>query len=224
VVATTAPAVVDAQAAPVAPAQPSAATGAGVAHTPVSPGANAQDPGVRTVSGVAASASATAAAAPAPTTTAPQTSVGSQLAASLRTLAGREDGVHVMTVRLHPDDLGPVRIVARLTGNDVHLHVTTSTVAAAAAVTEATPRLHEALAGGGLTATGLDVDHESDLLGQQFGQQFGHSGNASADGRDGSARARTAGVGWTGSSRAVDLPVAAPPDRHPSARSLDLHV
>lgn len=201
------------------------AEAAGGAHAAAPMSAGHQDVGVPTVSGVSAAASATTAAAPAPTTTAPQTSVAGQLAASLRTLAGRDDGVHVMTVRLHPDDLGPVRIVARLTGTDVHLRVTTTTAAAAAAVTEATPRLHDALAGGGLTTTGLDVDHDSDWSGQQFGL----GGRPSADGREGARSGAGSGRShpaphWGGSVGGVDIPLAPPPARHPTARSLDLHV
>ena len=142
-------------------------------------------------------------AAPTPTP-APQTSVAGQLAASLRTLQGREDGVHVMTVRLHPDELGPVRIVARLTGNDVHLRVTTSTVAAAAAVSEAGPRLHDALAGSGLTATGVSVDHDAE------------------PGRPASARAGAIGPTGAGTARRRQPPACARTDargdRHPRGR------
>ncbi len=107
-----------------------------------------------------------------PASAAPQPGVAGQLAAGLRTLAGREDGVHVLTVRLHPDELGPVRVVARLSGTDVQLRVTTSTVAAAAAVTEAGPRLHDALAAAGLSATDVSVDHDAGLA--QSGPGTGH--------------------------------------------------
>lgn len=180
-------------------------------------------------SAVTATASSTASSAPAPTTNAPQTSVAGQLAASLRTLAGRGDGVHVMTVRLHPDELGPVRVIARLTGNDVHLRVTTSTVAAAAAVSEATPRLHEALAGTGLNTTGLSVDHDADLLGGQSSGQPGgqHPTGASVDGGNGGHAGRS-GAGTNGSGHSgqvtVDVPPQQPGVRHPSSRSVDLHV
>jgi flagellar hook-length control protein FliK len=185
-----------------------------------------QSPVVPTVSGVAAGTATSTTTAPVPTPNANHPGVAGQLAASLRTLSGRSDGVHVMTVRLHPDDLGPVRVVARLTGADVHLRVTTSTLAAAAAVTEAAPRLHDALSGAGLNATGVSVDHDSDLSGQQPGA--GGSG-ASTDPRGGaqpgSAQAgRGYGSGPPEGRHQVDIAPAVPQPRHRSARSLDLHV
>jgi flagellar hook-length control protein FliK len=205
---------------------PTQAVPGGAGHVPVV----GQTGGVPTVSGVSAAASATAAAAPAPTTTTPQSSVAGQLAASLRTLAGRADGVHVMTVRLHPDELGPVRLVARLTGNDVHLSVTTSTVAAAEAVTAAGPRLHDALAASGLTASGLNVDHDAALAGQgAAGQQLGQgtpngSPDAGAGGRSGSAHQGRGADGSSGGRHRLDVGPAESASRHPSARTLDLHV
>ena len=80
--------------------------------------AGAQSAGVPTVSAI----STVAAAAPVSRLDGPdvrrpdgaQPGVAGQLAASLQSLRGREDGVHVLTVRLHPDELGPVRVVARL--------------------------------------------------------------------------------------------------------------
>ena len=152
-----------------------------------------------------------------------------QLAASLQTLRDREDGVHVLTVRLHPDELGPVRVVARLTGNDVQLRVTTSTVAAAAAVTEAGPRLHDALAGAGLSSTGVSVDHDASLA-QQFGQGAGASADPRAGGQGGTSHPRTPSDGGSAAAhrdRGIERRLAggpARPARHPEARSVDLHV
>ncbi len=153
-----------------------AENGAGRAASVSDPaGQSAGVPTVSVVSTVAAAAPvAGSTALGASDGTSAQPGVAGQLAASLQSLRGREDGVHVLTVRLHPDELGPVRVVARMTGNDVQLRVTTSTVAAAAAVTEAGPRLHDALAGAGLSATGVSVDHDAGLA-QQFGQGAGAS-------------------------------------------------
>jgi flagellar hook-length control protein FliK len=183
------------------------------------------------ITAVSAASTTTAGSAPAPTTTAPQTSVATQLAASLRTLSGRGDGVHVLTVRLHPDELGPVRVVARLTGTEVHLRVTATSVAAAAAVSDAAPRLHDALASNGLTTTGVTVDHDADLGGQgsQSGQHQGHgTAGPSADGRDahhaGSSRENGSTPGGFGRGVHLDVDPTSPPSRHPAARSLDLHV
>ena len=132
-----------------------------------------------------------------------------------------------LTVRLHPDELGPVRVVARLTGNDVQLRVTTSTVAAAAAVTEAGPRLHDALAGAGLTSTGVSVDHDAGLA-QQFGQGAGASADPRAGGQGGTShrgpRPTADPLPRTAIGGSTPSPAPARPARHPEARSLDLHV
>ena len=182
-------------------------------------------PLVSTVAGAAPVAGSTAFGVSDPT--AAQPGVAGQLAASLQSLRGREDGVHVLTVRLHPDELGPVRVVARLTGNDVQLRVTTSTVAAAVAVTEAGPRLHDALAGAGLSATGVSVDHDAGLA-QQFGQGAGASDpwagahHNPGHPRPGSGAGAAVPHGDQGIGVAASIPVRGP--RHPEARSLDLHV
>jgi flagellar hook-length control protein FliK len=189
-----------------------------------------QNPVVPTVSAITGPAAVAVGTAQADGLAAPdpaQSSVAGQLAASLQSLRDRADGVHVLTVRLHPDELGPVRVVARLTGSDVQLRVTTSTIAAAAAVTEAGPRLHDALAQAGLTSTGVSVDHDAGL-GQQSGQPpnpqtqagahgFGHRGSGAPTG---TATGPTDHRGPTGPTGSAVIPRS----RHPQARTLDLQV
>jgi hypothetical protein len=107
--------------------------------------------------------------------------------------------------------------------------VTTSTVAAAAAVSEAGPRLHGALADAGLSATSVNIDHDAGLA-QQSGQA---PTNGSADPRagDGSRQGAspdrfTAAPGVRGSASPADGPgrIGQHRARHPLARTLDLHV
>jgi flagellar hook-length control protein FliK len=69
-----------------------------------------------------------------------------ELEAALTRLRTRASGTHELTVQLHPADLGAVRVVAVLSGDDLDVTVLCADHAAQQAVAAAIPALHDRLA------------------------------------------------------------------------------
>jgi flagellar hook-length control protein FliK len=128
-------------------------------------------------------------------------SPAAQVAAPVIPLRADGDGIHRLTVQLHPADLGPVNVLAELRGGDIHLHLAGATEAGREALRAALPELRRELEQAGFQATSLEV--APDLLrnpdhGRQPGQQAAdpqhHTEPAIAE--------------------AVPLPAAPPPGAH----------
>jgi flagellar hook-length control protein FliK len=91
---------------------------------------------------------AVTAAAPAPApAAAPETGPAAQpaLEAALTGMRTRPSGTHELTVQLHPADLGAVRVVAKLSGDQLDVTVLCADHAAQQAVAAAVPALREQL-------------------------------------------------------------------------------
>lgn len=119
-----------------------------------------------------ASPAAPAASAAAPL---PQQPMAAQLARPLFTLATEAPGEHVMTMKVSPEDLGPVTVRAHISSDGVRLELFAAGDAGRDAVRTALPELRRELAQQGLTAT-LDLSgRDTPGQGQAMGQQ--HRGN-----------------------------------------------
>jgi flagellar hook-length control protein FliK len=100
----------------------------------------------------ASTASAQASAAPQP--------MAAQLARPLFTLATETPGEHVMTMKVSPEDLGPVTVRAHISSEGVRLEMFAAGEAGRDAVRAALPELRRELALQGLTAS-LDLSSRS---------------------------------------------------------------
>jgi flagellar hook-length control protein FliK len=79
-----------------------------------------------------------------------------QLAAEIVPLRDKP-GEHTLTVSLHPVDLGPVTVTARVQGSDIHLDLGSATEAGREALRSALPELRRELERAGFTSTLLDT-------------------------------------------------------------------
>ncbi|HEX9227018.1 MAG TPA: flagellar hook-length control protein FliK [Arthrobacter sp.] len=113
--------------------------------------------------------SATAPVAPAPQPAA----LHAQLAKPLFTLATSATGEHVVTVRISPDELGPVTVRAHIGADGVRMELISATDAGRDAIRTILPELKRDLAGQGLDAR-LDLSS---------GTSSGNSSGSSADAR-----------------------------------------
>ncbi|WP_425839006.1 NlpC/P60 family protein [Microbacterium sp. PA5] len=82
-----------------------------------------------TPSAVTSGAGVAAPAAPAPPTATPPTPLAPQLTTPLVSLARSGQGEHTLTLRVSPEDLGPVTVKARITGSSVTIELASGTVA-----------------------------------------------------------------------------------------------
>jgi flagellar hook-length control protein FliK len=96
----------------------------------------------------------TQAAAPERATPAPP---AQQLAAEIVPLRDKH-GEHTLTVALHPADLGPVTVTARVHGTDIQLDLGSSTESGREAIRAALPELRRELERAGFTSTLLDTN------------------------------------------------------------------
>jgi flagellar hook-length control protein FliK len=96
-------------------------------------------------------------AAPAPATPASRATTAGQIAAPVLPLRAAGDGIHRLTVHLHPADLGPVSVVAEIRGGDIHLHLAGATEAGREALRAALPELRRELQQAGFRDASLDV-------------------------------------------------------------------
>jgi flagellar hook-length control protein FliK len=100
----------------------------------------------------ASPAAAPPSATPTPT---PQQQVSTALMSSLRTGA---DGTHQLVVRLHPNDLGPVNVLARIEHGAVTVALTSTNDAARDALHQGLPQLRDDLRQAGFTGVAVSVD------------------------------------------------------------------
>jgi hypothetical protein len=147
-------------------------------------------------------------AAPTPATQVPA-SPAAQVVNHLLPLATAPDGIHRLTVHLHPAELGPVSVTADLRGNQIHLHLAAATDIGREALRAALPDLHRELQSAGFDTASLDVRHEPPAH-QQPGQQPAarQPGEQPAESRRPvPAPANTAPTGDTRTENSLDLRV-----------------
>nr|WP_283810455.1 flagellar hook-length control protein FliK [Arthrobacter sp. C9C5] len=132
------------------------------------------------------SAGTAAAASPAPAAS-PQPALQPQLAKPLFTLAGAPHGQHVMTLKLSPEDLGPLTVRAHIDGAGVRIELFAPADTGREALRAILPDLRKELADSGFGAS-LDV---SDYSGPSGGGQdasardAGHADSGGAGARNG---------------------------------------
>jgi len=198
----------------------SAATG--TTSDAAAPAAPAPDPGAAVpavVVGTPTGSSTAPVPAAAPAT--PAQPVGSQLAQPVAVLASRPDGVHTVTVVLHPDDLGPVQVQVTVRGGSVDLHLAGAHEHGRAALLEALPDLRRDLQGAGISCSRMDVSRDTggswtshqQSAGQSWQQGSQQRGPAPGEGRPGGpwlrtpdrGRSRPAPPSSSSASQGVDL-------------------
>lgn len=84
--------------------------------------------------------------------------LAAQLAPSIMTLAASAPGEHVLTIRVTPENLGPVTVRAHIGSDGVRIELFTPTEAGRAAVQSVLADLRRDLAGTGIGAS-LDLSH-----------------------------------------------------------------
>ena len=129
------------------------------------------------------------------------------------------DGVHRLTVRLHPDELGEVGVTVTLRGGRVDLALVSGSDSSREVLRSALPDLRRELEAGGLVAGSLDV--RADARAGDGGLPYGWAGPHPAW-PDGSA---DGGVRRTPGAVTAAAPAATAPTRDlPGAAGLDLHL
>ena len=120
-------------------------------------------------------AAAVQSAAP-PPSAAPPAPPAAQIAMRIVPLRLEADGVHRLTVNLHPADLGPVQVVAEIRNGDVSLQLSGSTDAGTAALRDSLDNLRRELADAGFGNCDLDLRQGSaDAQQEQPRQHFSPS-------------------------------------------------
>ena len=113
----------------------------------------------------------------------PPAPLATQLSGQLMSLRQLPQGDHVMTLTVNPETFGPVRVVAHISADGLHLELFGASEQARAALRAALPDLRRDLAGAGLDSR-LDLGAESDADGRQqsplgdasdFGQRPGRT-------------------------------------------------
>jgi hypothetical protein len=112
---------------------------------------------------VTATPPATAPASPAPP--------AAQVALHVVPLRLEADGVHRLTVHLHPADLGPVSLVAEVRDGAVHLQLAGATEAGREALRDALPDLRRELQQGGFERCSLDLGQDAPSGGNPYGRE-----------------------------------------------------
>ncbi|MBG0833309.1 flagellar hook-length control protein FliK [Planomonospora sp. ID67723] len=150
--------------------------------------------------------------APAPQQPAPP---ASQIAVHVLPLRQDPDGIHRLTIHLHPVDLGPISVVAELRNGAVHLQLAGTSDVAFDALRSALPDLKQELEEGGFSSCTLDLQREAPNGGQpgQDRRALDQQGPASG----GSAQA-----GRTGDAFAA--PADEPPPVRPGSRLLNVRL
>ncbi|MDP9394576.1 MAG: flagellar hook-length control protein FliK, partial [Actinomycetota bacterium] len=179
---------------------------------------------VATPAAATSPASAPAAAAPA-TSGGPPTPVSSQLVARIAPLRESADGIHRLTMHLHPADLGPVQVVAEMRSGVLSLQLAGSNDLAREALRAALPDLRRELAEAGVLSGSLDV-RSDDSSAPPWQQQ----GSGTAEGRDGGGRSSRGGAGAPRGSGGGDAQVGPNDGRRSSGgsvrdgRALDVRI
>jgi flagellar hook-length control protein FliK len=86
------------------------------------------------------------------------------------------DGVHRLTVNLHPADLGPVQVVAEIRGGEISVQLSGSTDAGHDALRDALDDLRRELQDSGFSNCSLDLRQGSPQQ-EQARQQFSFMGS-----------------------------------------------
>jgi flagellar hook-length control protein FliK len=136
-----------------------------------------------------------------------------QIAAVVAPLKLDADGIHRLSINLHPADLGPVNIIAELRNGDIHIQLSGATAAGREALQAALPDLRRELQDAGFDASSFDMTQHSPRDGQAQ-QQFAQQAPRSAT--------RTPGQPAKGSAPEPQATPAVRPT--PGNRQLDLHV
>ena len=116
-----------------------------------------------------------AAAAPPPTPTFQPPA--SQLATRIAPLRLEADGIHRLTVNLHPADLGPVQVIAEIRNGEVSVQLSGATDAGNDALRNAIDDLRRELEQSGFANTTVDL-RQGSAQQEQARQQFGFLGEA----------------------------------------------
>lgn len=161
-----------------APAAPGSAAAPAAGTAPASSTAP-QAPASATAPVAATSPAPSGAAAPA--TSAAWPSLPEQLLPRMAALRRLGDGSHRFVVRVDPESLGPVRVVADVTGGAVRVQLHAASDAAREALRQALPDLRRDLAAGGGNPVGTSIDVGT-----------GSGGSAAWGGSGGSSTARQA--------------------------------
>lgn len=160
-----------------------------------------------------------AAIAPAPPSgSLPERPVATQLAGPIASLRTAGDGEHVMVIRVSPDSIGPVRVLARIGAEGVRIELIGGSDAARDALRTALPDLRRDLAGVGLQANlSLGTDGQGSAGSGAGLGQGGRPGTAPGD--RGPAR-----EGPPGGVRHPDVGGTLPPEPTgpPGSRRLDI--
>jgi flagellar hook-length control protein FliK len=101
------------------------------------------------------------------------------------------DGVHRLTVNLHPVDLGPVQVVAEIRNGEINLQLTSSTDAGHESLSDALDELRRQLEQSGFGNTSLDLRQgtSQDQARQQFAFMGEQNGTRGGNGRAGGEQA-----------------------------------
>jgi flagellar hook-length control protein FliK len=119
------------------------------------------------------------------------------------------DGIHRLTVHLHPADLGPVSLVAEIRDGTISLQLAGATDAGREALRSALPDLRRELTEAGFSDCDVDLRQDGGQGGRPLRQPLGERGD-----RPGAASAGPADAG-------PDQPA---PVRDTDARRLDVHI
>ena len=138
-----------------------------------------------------------------------------QLATRITPLKLDADGVHRLTVNLHPVDLGPVQVVAEIRNGEINLQLSSSTDAGHDSLRDSLDQLRRELEQSGFSNTNLDLRQGSQQ--DQARQQFafmnngdtnggsGRTGNGSGNTPDTAAETATPAPSRTSSNSLLDV-------------------
>ncbi|MBT8225280.1 MAG: flagellar hook-length control protein FliK, partial [Dactylosporangium sp.] len=150
--------------------------------------------------------------------------VAHQLAETIVPLRRGPDGVHRLTVHLHPEDLGAVQVVAEVRGGEIAVRLAGSTDVGRETLAAALPQLRRELTEAGFEGCSLD------LQGQATGES--PQRHEAAPGRRDPADRAEAGPEHRGGDpepdrgdpRSPDRPSPVPGERSARRQLIDLHA
>jgi hypothetical protein len=116
---------------------------------------------------VGAANATTAAGSTTPTAAGLAADVARQLAAPVFGLPRHAGSVHSITIQLHPDDLGPVRLTIEMRHGSIDVQLAGSGDVARDVLRQALPELRRQLSEGGMTAGNLGVSERDASAGSQ---------------------------------------------------------
>jgi flagellar hook-length control protein FliK len=125
----------------------------------VSPDVNAL--AATTVAGTQATATSASNTSAAPSTSTTPTAVYQQLAGPVLEMRAHGDGLHRVSLELHPAELGTVNVEVRLHSGEMSIAITSGSDATRDTIRAALPQLHKELASAGLGGVAVSVDSGS---------------------------------------------------------------